>query len=136
MKKMTTLLLSIALVSSAFAQYGSRDQQDNGNRNNGNYGNNRDIQVNDDRFQKDRDAYRYHDRDNFSRRDLDIQIAQINREYDYRIQSIKNKYFMNRFRKEQMIYVLEDQRRDDIKRLWMKFNYRGYRGDDRYYGHH
>jgi len=125
MKKIITLLVSVTMVASVFAQYGGNGQRDNG-YGNGNKGN--DVGFNDNRYKKD-DGH-FNDSYAFSGREKDMQIAQINREYDFKIQSVKNKFFMPRFKKEQMIWKLEQQRRDEIKMVNMKFKNSRNRYDD------
>ncbi len=157
MKKIITFLVSVTMVASAFAQYSGNGQRDNGPKDNGysnnqkdngygnngygnngygnngygnnGYGNNgygsydkgKDVICNDGRG-----------RDDFFRasREKDMQIAQINWEYDHKIQSVKNRFFMPRFRKEQIICQLEEQRQDEIKMVIMRFNMHKNRYDD------
>jgi hypothetical protein len=120
------------MVASAFAQFGGgRDQRDNGYGNNGNngYGNydkGKDVVYNDGRYKDNsfvKDFYVY------TAREKDMDIAQINWSYDRKIQSVKNRFFMPRFKKEQMIFQLECQRKDEIKDVLAKFNSRKNRFD-------
>lgn len=116
MKKMFTLAFTAILLSgSVFAQYGSRDydkDRDNDNNRNGGWHDNKDGKN--DKYGKG--AYY------FTARERDMEIAGINREYDRRIQAVKNRFFMNRRQKEYQIYTLDDQRRMEIKQVWAKFN--------------
>ncbi|HMC98937.1 MAG TPA: hypothetical protein VKH37_02255 [Ferruginibacter sp.] len=114
MKKITTLLAFFTLVgATSFAQFGNHDygRGDNGRGN--------DVVYNDG-WKRDngfgRDSYY------FSERDKDMAIAAINNETDHQIMSVKRKFFMPRFKKEQLIYQLEDQRKDQIRAIYMKFN--------------
>jgi hypothetical protein len=50
-----------------------------------------------------------------------MQIAQINREYDYKMQSVKNKPFMGWFQKKRIINNLEAQRDEEIAQVIQKF---------------
>jgi hypothetical protein len=126
MKKTFTLLATIALmISAAFAQYNDDRRRDD------NYGNNnpRDYAFknkhdNDEHF-NDRGRY------SFSEREKNFQIAQINRDYYNRIQSVKNKFFMGRYQKERKIELLQMQREDAIRSVLMRFNDR----DNRYHDH-
>lgn len=153
MKKIITLLFSATMFASVFAQYGSgKDQRDNGYGNNNNSkngcGNNAGAGNNgysnsgcgsngNSNCEKGKDVVyndgRNKDNNFFNPRARDMQIAQINRDYDRKIQIVKNKFFMPRFRKEQVIYRLEDQRREEISMLVIKYN----KGQDRFdgYGH-
>jgi hypothetical protein len=118
MKKTITFLLSVALMSSAFAQYNNNQQRDRDN----NYGYNK-----------------THDRDNgydkggkfyfFTARERDMQIAQINREYAGKMQSVRSRFLMGRRQKERQLSILEQQRNEEVRLVWMKFNDRMNRGD-------
>ena len=132
MKKIFTLLFAATLFTAANAQNGNRDSKQNDQRDNqSGYG--KPVATNNDRYDKD-------DRRDYGKfsmeRKRDMQIAQINREYDYKIQKVKSSFFMNRFEKQREIRFLEDKRRMEIKKVYMQFN-RG-RYDDRYdsNGHH
>ncbi|HQW84674.1 MAG TPA: hypothetical protein PK987_09445 [Ferruginibacter sp.] len=109
MKKIFTLLFSTAILSTAFAQYGSNSNQ-HWDRDNDVYANN---------------VYRNHnnnDRYFFTPRERDFQIAQINREYDYKIRSVKNQFFMGWFQKKRHINYLENKRNSEINAVYAKFN--------------
>ncbi len=119
MKKIFTLLVSAFIVGSAFAQY------DQGNQKGYGHGNDMVYNSNDSwKHKKDHDSY------SFSKRERDMQIAQINREYDYKIEAVKNRYFMSRYRKERIINELQDQRKEEIRNVWMKFRDKRNRFDD------
>lgn len=116
MKKIFTLLFSTALLGTAFAQYGPKDQRDNG----------RDVYASN----ADRDNGRY-DSDFrrggrgtyvFTLREKNVQIEQIYREYNYKIQSVKSKPFMAGFQKKRLIDNLEAQRAAEICQVNDKFN--------------
>jgi hypothetical protein len=120
MKKIITLLVSVTMVASAFAQFGGKDQRGNS------YG--KDVVYGDGRYKDNsfsKNAYF------FSPKDRDMQISQINWNYDRQVQSVKNRFFMPRFKKDQMICQLEAQRKSEINMVMMKFNshdngYNGY----------
>lgn len=122
MKKSFTLLAIAAMITSAtFAQYNhprdnNYDQRDN------NYGNNngRDVVINSDRDKRGYDNNRgtYY----FSPRERDVQISAINNDYNHRIESVRNKFFMGRAKKENIIYSLQMQRNDDIRAVVARFN--------------
>lgn len=114
MKKIFTLLFATAILGTAFAQYGQKDQRDK-------------DYINDGFVSAGSQGYGKHDRDYrggylFTPRERDFQIAQINREYDYRIQSVKNKYFMSWFQKKRLVNILEAQRDNEIHAVLHKFN--------------
>ncbi len=148
MKKSFTLLATVVLLSSAaFAQYGGNHQGNNGNGNNGygnngnsngnngygnnGYGNNtpdpRDVVVYDNRRGNNGGGYY------FSERDKDIQIAQINRNYYGRMESVRNRFFMPRFKKERIIAELQFQRDQEVRSVYDRFNSRNNAGNQRGY---
>jgi hypothetical protein len=120
MKKIFTLLFSTAMLSTAFAQYG-QNKRDNDKSN--------DVYVatsnpgydkHDNDFDKngkgfDRGTYV------FTAKEKDMQIAQINREYAYKIQAVKNKFMISWFQKKRMINNLEAQRDEEISQVIWKF---------------
>jgi len=112
MKTIFTLLFSMAMFSTTFAQYGQRDQRDR-NKDNDVYASN------------DNRGYDHHDKGYggyfFSPSDRDMQIAQIDREYQYRIQSVQNKPFMGWYQKKRIINNLEAERDDEIFQVIRKF---------------
>jgi hypothetical protein len=114
MKKIFTLLFATAMLSTAFAQYGQKGQKDQGKNN--------DVYVSNNNYGNDR-----HDNDKFggyifTSREKDMQIAQINRDYDYKIESVKRQFFMNPFQKARQIKSLQSQRDCEISQVMQKFN--------------
>jgi hypothetical protein len=122
MKKIITLLASVTMFASAFAQYNSGNQKDYG------YDKGKDIVFNDGGFKKDDN--RFNDHLSFGSREKEMQIAQINRDYDFKIMSVKNRFFMSREKKEGLICMLEDQRKDAIKMVYAKSDNGWKRYDD------
>ncbi|MEO6232947.1 MAG: hypothetical protein ABJB11_00130 [Ferruginibacter sp.] len=120
MKKIITFFASFILVASSFAQYNSGGQRDKRN----------DVVYNDSRDNKHNDRRDNHDY-NFSARERDMQINHINREYDNRIFDVQHKVFMSHGKKRSIIRSLEEQRRDEIKMVYIKFNH-GNNHYDRY----
>ncbi len=121
MKKIFTLLFAVGLFTVAQAQPG-RDRRD-----------------------RDDDRYEHRDRDNDDRyengnrygnsrfgdeRRMRVQIAQINREYDYKMQRVSNDRYTSRWEKDKLFRRLEDQRRQEIRRVYQQFKYKQ-RYDDR-----
>ena len=145
MKKIITFLVSVTMVASAFAQYsGGRDQRDprdngygnngygnNGNNGYGNYDKGKDVVYNDGRYNDGRynDNSFFKDFYVYTAREKETDIARINWNYDRKIQGVNNRFFMPRFKKEQIIYQLECQRKDEIKNVFAKFNSRKNRFD-------
>lgn len=124
MKKTCTFLAAVFLISfAAFAQ-------NNGNHwGNNNNGNNDPYDVNMDRNRDDD----YHDNGKYyySDREKDWQIEQINREYNSKIQSVRNRFFMSRYQKERIITSLLFQRDNEIRSVMAKYKHRKYRHDQR-----
>ena len=124
MKTFFTLLFTTAMLSTAFAQYSQRDDRDRTKEN--------DVYVSNDnrgydKYDYDDKGFDKHNKDYkgryfFTPRERDMQISQINREYNYRIQSVQNKYFMSWYQKKRLINNLEVQRDDEIHEVIHKFN--------------
>ncbi len=124
MKKIITLFVSVTMVASAFAQYSQGNQKDYG------YNKGKDVVYNDSRIKAEDKSF--NDHYSFGMKEKETQIAQINREFDFKIQSVKNRFFMSRSKKEQVICMLEDQRKNEIKMVFAKFSDPGNRFDDHY----
>jgi hypothetical protein len=136
MKKIFTLLFAVGMFTLAQAQPGSRDNRQTDQRNNqqtdqrdynNGYGNEKDIAVNHNPYDKD-DHYG-NDRFSFERK-RDMEIARINREYDYKIQKVRNNFFMWRYEKERQIRFLQEQRQREIRMVYVKFPDNRRRYDD------
>ncbi len=116
MKKMIAVLITVAMFGVASAQYQTNRQW--------NHGNNNDVVYNGNR----QGNYGYGSNSySFTTRERDIRVAEINREYDRKIREVSNRFFMARYKKERMIYALEEQRRDELRRVYAKFNDRNNR---------
>ena len=114
MKKIFTLLVTAAIMGSAFAQYDSKEDWNNKDRNDGyKEANIRRYDKHDDKF-----GSTYY----FSEREKDMQLAQINREYDYRIRSVWSSFFKNRFQKMRQVEFLKEQKNKEICAVMDKFN--------------
>lgn len=120
MKTIFTLLLSMVMFTAAFAQYGpngkwNKDKSDDAYGSNDNRGY--------DPYSKG--AYDHHKGGYgsyfFTPRERDIEIDRINREYRYRIESVRNKPFMGWFQKKRIINNLEAERDEQIARVIYKF---------------
>lgn len=124
MKRIITLLFTAALAVPALAQNGF--PQDKG------FHNGKDVVFNDGPGSRDYDKDgKFKDFYFFSKQEKDYQIMKINREFDYKISSVRNRMFMNRYKKEMIIRQLEDQRRDEIRRVNEKFFSKKNRWGDR-----
>ena len=125
MKKIITLMAAVLLVASSFAQYHSDNEKRYDDDED------RDVVYNDNsRFNKDHNNRR-NDRYTFGNRERNMQIAQINRKYDRKIERVKHKMFMSRSKKESIICSLEDNRRYEIKKVYARNHRRNDRFDDR-----
>ncbi|MFN8243282.1 MAG: hypothetical protein U0X40_04425 [Ferruginibacter sp.] len=126
MKKMFTLLVTLTVMTTAFAQY------DRGNQ--PGYGNGSRDAVYNKRDGYGRDNDRFFDRDAYNKRQMMMEIDQINREYDHKIHEVNEKFFMPRFKKEQISWRLEQQRKQEIQQVYNKYacarNDRGRDWDD------
>ncbi|CAN5894108.1 hypothetical protein BH11BAC4_BH11BAC4_19390 [soil metagenome] len=110
MKKIFTLFVSLSMMTLAFAQ-NHGNHVDNENRNDAVYN---------DRNKKDND--RFNDRNDFSKRQMDIKIADVDRDYDKQIREVKGNWYMSRSKKQRIIFKPEDQRRDEIRMVYANFN--------------
>ncbi len=118
MKKIFTLVFAVGMFTLAQAQPGTRDNRQNDQRevikvvvtDNDRYDN--------DRYDKDD---RYGNNNFGNERRMRMQIAQINREFDYKIQRVRNSFFLNRWEKQRQIRFLEDQRQREIRMVYAKF---------------
>ena len=117
MKKTILLLATVLLVGTSFAQYGNKQQGNN------DYAYNK---GRDDKFHKPVVKTYF-----FTAKERDIQIAQINKDYDKQIKTIKMKFFMNRAAKQRQVQMLEQKRDKEISLIWMKYNDKDNRGDGR-----
>lgn len=122
MKTIFTLLFSMAMFSTTFAQYGGQNGQWNKDKNNDVYASN------------DNRGFDHHDNGGygpynkggygsyvFTPRERDMEIAQINREFDCKIQSVKNKPFMAWYQKKRLINNLEAERDFEVSEVIRKF---------------
>ena len=118
MKKIFTLLLAVGLISMAQAQPGAGKNSRN------------DRRHNQSTVEKDYDK-RYGDgRDNDRRyngimspvRQRDLAIARVNREYDWKIQKVRNNVYKSRSKKRRQIRFLNDQRQREISRIHYEFS--------------
>jgi hypothetical protein len=127
MKKIFTLLFAVGMFTLAQAQPGTRDNRQNDQREVIK------VVVNDnDRYDNDRydNDDRYGNSSFGKERRMRMQLAEINREFDYKIQRVRNSFFLNRWEKQRQIRFLEDQRQREIRMVYAKFKNKN-RYDDR-----
>ena len=125
MKKIFTLLIAVGFITALNAQTGSRDRDSRDSRDQqtdqrGNKSN--DVVVNDGRYDNDD---RYSNSAGSYNGNIRMQIAQVNRKYDFKIQKVKNDYFMRRNEKTRVIRSLEAQRQQEIRMLNARNNKKG-----------
>jgi len=123
MKKLFTLLVAVGFLTAINAQTGSRDNRDSrdnrSTQQNGQWGNDNrnDVGINNGRYDND-DRY---DNDFGSYKgDIRMQIAQINRKYDFKIDRVRDNRFMRRYEKMRMIRSLEEQRQQEIRMAYAR----------------
>ncbi len=103
MKNIFTLLFTTAMLNSAFAQYYQRNQRDQKG-----YDNSSDIIMNEGSHGYDKHDDKFKGGFYFTEREKDMQIAQVNCEYDYKISSVRNQLFMGRYQKIRQVRVLKE----------------------------
>jgi hypothetical protein len=136
MKRLFTLLFAVGFLTAVNAQTSSRDNRDRDSRDNrttqqnGQWGNDsrndNGRYDNDDRYDNNYDSYRG---------DIRMQIAQINRKYDFKIDRVRDNRFMRRHEKMRMIRSLEEQRQQEIRMAYARSNRRGQHDRDRDHDH-
>jgi Ni/Co efflux regulator RcnB len=139
MKKIFTLSVAVAMLAAVQAQNGSgnnrgnrqndqrTDQQTNQRDNQNGYGKDNDHTGKNYPYDKDD---RYYNGNTASERNKGMRIAQINREYQYKIQRVQSSRFMSRSEKRRQIRLLEEQRLQEIRRI--NFESNRSRNNDRY----
>jgi hypothetical protein len=125
MKKIFTLLVAVGFITAINAKTRSRDRDNRDTRDQqtdqkGNNKNN-DVVVRDGRYDNDD---RYNNTGSYNG-NIKMQIAQVNRKYDFKIQKVKNDYFMRRNEKMRVIRSLETQRQQEIRMLHARSNKKG-----------
>lgn len=115
MKKIFTLLVAVGFITAINAQTGSRDRdnRDTRDQQTDQRGNGKGVVVNDGRYDNDD---RYNNTGSYNG-NIKMQIAQVNRKYDFKIQKVKNDHFMRRNEKMRVIRSLEAQRQQEIRTL-------------------
>ena len=125
MKKLFTLLLAVGFLTAINAQTGSRDNRDNRNsQQNGQWGNDSrdDVGINNGRYDNNK---QYDNNFGSYNGNIKMQIAQVNRKYDFKIQQVKNDRFIRRSEKMRVIRSLEAQRQQEIRMAYARSNKKG-----------
>ena len=114
MKKIFTLLVAVGFLTAMNAQTGSRDSRDKQQNDQRVSNSGKGVVVNDGRYDNDD---RFDNNAGSYNGNIRMQIAQVNRKYDFKIQKVKNDYFMRRHEKMRVIRSLEAQRQKEIRML-------------------
>ena len=122
MKKIFTLLIAVGFITAINAQTGSRDRDSRDQQTDQRGNKSNDVVVNDGRYDNDD---RYSNSAGSYNGNIRMQIAQVNRKYDFKIQKVKNDYFMRRNEKMRVIRSLEAQRQQEIRMLYARNNKKG-----------
>ena len=139
MKTIFTLLFVVGAVASSFAQ-NQRDWNDHAGQNNPNvrtdptgvYDRNNDRYNNPNQATWNNQNGHYNNNANYGYAQRDMQIANINRNIDFRIQQVMNDPYMNRRQKRREIESLQAQKAQQIQACNSQYN-NGYNrnGNDR-----
>ena len=123
MKKIFTLLVAVGFITAINAQTSSRDRdnRDTRDQQTDQRVNNKDFNVGDGRYGNDD---RYNNTGSYNG-NIKMQIAQVNRKYDFKIQKVKNDHFIRRNEKMRVIRSLEAQRQQEIRMLYARNNKKG-----------
>ena len=113
MKKIFTLLVALGMITLAQAQYGSGK-------------NSRDHRNDQTSVEKDYDRGYDHDgRHNgimSPKKQLEFAIDRVNREYDWKIDKVRDNFFKSRYQKKREIRFLNEQRKREIRRTYAAFS--------------
>jgi Ni/Co efflux regulator RcnB len=139
MKKIFTLLAAVTMMAAVQAQngqgnnHGNRQNDQRGNQQNdqrdkqNGYGDDNDNGRKNHQYDNDD---RYNNRNSNFERNKGQRIAQINREYEYKIQRVRNSRFMSRTEKKRQIRFFEEERQQEIRRI--NFSSNRNHNNDRY----
>ena len=125
MKKIFTLLVAVGFITAINAQTGSRTRDNRDTRDqqtDQRVYNNKDVDINDGRYDNDD---RYDNNFGSYNGNIRMQMAQVNRKYDFKIQKVRNDHFMRRNEKMRVIRSLEAQRQHEIRMLNARNNKKG-----------
>lgn len=136
MKKIFTLFFVLGMLAVAQAQPGNRDRRQNDSQIDQQIERQFDQRDFNDEF--DLDGFdrngRYLDRFSMEKR-MKMEIARINRIYDFKIQRVQRSFYMSRWEKHRQIRFLEQQRQQEIRMIFVKYSDHRGRRHDRYDRH-
>ncbi len=133
MKKLFTLLFTVGSLTTAFSQYNNNNNNDRRGRDdnstayeskngNGDYSKPGTYNRNGDRKDYAYSDHRYNESFSMRSSECDFQIHRINRQYDYKIKSVHaNRYLRNR-EKAYEVSNLNQQRRDEIRTIMVRYS--------------
>src|SRR6476620_5956062 len=119
MKKIFTLLFSLGLLGSAFAQSQCVFPRPADHA----------VVINNNHY-RDVEAY------SFSRYERDLQLAKVNQTYNTMLKDVINMHFLSRGEKLKLIRRIENDRAEKAKAIHARFNDYRNKFNDRYYDEH
>ena len=130
MKKIFTLLFTFGLFAAAQAQPGGWDNREGRNVQE----RQKDMSITNNPFDK---SYRYDPRLSPSKNRA-LHVVQINREFDFDIQKVRQNRFMSQSQKQRLIRSLDEKRKEEIRMVNAKYKKMKNRKKDRDYptNHH
>ena len=132
MKKVFTIILAFAAITSASAQWQSKNDDRNRRDDDYVYNKNHKYEKNDGRgIFKDK---RNEENSSYSVRERDAEINRINREYAARINRIENASYLKKGERNKQIRRLEQERKEEIRIVYSRYENRRDRNNDRQYG--
>ena len=130
MKRILTLLFAVGVITTVQAQTSRSYPNDRSAGRDVILGDRNDGIGRDDRYEG---RYENNNRYSFSARERDKQIDRINRNYDKRIRQVERDRRLRSSERSYQIRRLEDQRRQEIREVWDRFQSRSHvHGDSRY----
>jgi len=123
MKKIITLLFSVGVFTTSFAQYNRHRNSEDKNYGSENHWN--------DRYANSSKGNRNHDRDhkygrssgnNYSAQERNFQVEKINRDFNFRIRAIQNDRYLRRRQKKAAIREAEAERSRQLQIVYERFN--------------
>ena len=123
MKKIITLLFSVGVFTTSFAQYNGHRNSEDKNYGTENHWNDRYANSS----QSNRDYGRAHkygrpSRNNYSAQERNFQVEKINRDFNFHIRAIQNDRYLRRRQKKAAIREAERERARQLQIVYERFN--------------
>ena len=133
MKRIFTLFIALGLITAVQAQNGRGDDRDGRQRDQQTERqfDQRDFDNGYSNDQYDRDV-RYVKTNPGMQRKIAKQVYAIDWEYDFKIDRVKNNFFLSRWEKQRQVRFLQEQRQREIRMVYARFHKNKNRYDDRY----